>query len=452
MNNQPNAGFYTLKSFQVKPLLEENINRDSENASLPETIELAKTIQNWGITESMDSPFLSGYAIINESDNLLENVPLIGEEEIILTYQDFYGESATHSFFLYSIEDIQPAASTNDRMMKYTVRFTSMSKLAGDSSKIRKSYNSQKISDIVEDIYETFMKTDEPKYDKPIEIEETDGEQTLVIPDLRADAAMQFLSRRAYSERNKTALYRFFETRESYYFCTPEYLIEKYGDLDALEEEEKNRVYFIYNTLEDNTGTGQRIAQQSVNDFNLGTKVDTFHDMKQGTYRRTVTELDPLTRTRIERQYDYSTEVGEKEFPSPVKLTHSQAFLDKYMAIETAPEEYLLTDFPQIGQPLGLFGFFMRKPYQHFYENYTAKPIVNYHFGVNSMMLEINGRIKLYPGMSIYLELYKIAQTLSGNREVDKERSGRYIVTGISSTFNDDLFKQSIMITKGGLS
>jgi len=54
--------------------------------------------------------------------------------------------------------------------------------------------------------------------------------------------------------------------------------------------------------------------------------------------------------------------------------------------------------------------------------------------------------------MSIYLELYKIAQTLSGNREVDKERSGRYIVTGISSTFNDDLFKQSIMITKGGLS
>ena len=122
------------------------------------------------------------------------------------------------------------------------------------------------------------------------------------------------------------------------------------------------------------------------------------------------------------------------------------------MAVETAPEEYLLTDFPQIGQPLGLFGFFMKKPYQHFYENYTAKPIVNYHFGVNSMMLEINGRINLYPGMSIYLELYKIAQTLSGNREIDKERSGRYIVTGVSSTFNDDLFKQSIMITKGGLS
>ena len=448
MDNVTNAGFYTLKSFKIKPIIEENINRDSENNSLPEHIEVTKTIVNWGITESMNSPFISGFAIINESDNLLEDVPLIGEEEIELTYTDFYGESATHKFFLYSIEDIKPAASTNDRMMKYTVRFTSVQKLQGDSKGIRKSYSNTKISDIVQDIYDTFMLTGNKDYDKEIDIEETDGEQTLVIPNLKADAAMQFLSRRAYSTRNKTALYRFFETREKYYFCTPEYLVEKYGDLDALNDDDKNPLYFIYNTLEDNTGPGQRIAQQSVNDFNYGTKVDTFLDMKQGTYRRTVTELDPTTRTRIERQYDYSTEVGDKEFPSKVKLTHSQTFLDRYMGQETAPEEYLLTDFPQIGQSQGQQN--MKKPYQHFYENYTAKPIVNYHFAVNSMILEINGRIKLYPGRVINLELYKISNTVSGNREVDHERSGRYIVTGISSTFSDDLHKQSIQITKGG--
>ena len=446
MDNVTNAGFYTLKSFKIKPILEENINRDSENNSLPEHIEVTKTIQNWGITESMNSPFISGFAIINESDNLLEDVPLIGEEEIELTYTDFYGESATHKFFLYSIEDIQPAASTNDRMMKYTVRFTTVQKLQGDSKGIRKSYSNTKISDIVQDIYDTFMLTGNKDYDKEIDIEETDGEQTLVIPNLKADAAMQFLSRRAYSTRNKTALYRFFETREKYYFCTPEYLVEKYGDLESLNDDDKNPLYFIYNTLEDNTGPGQRIAQQSVNDFSYGTKVDTFLDMKQGTYRRTVTELDPTTRTRIQRDYDYSTEVGDKEFPSKIKLTHSQNFLDRYMT--NSPEEYLLTDFPQIGQSQGQQN--MKKPYQHFYENYTAKPIVDYHFAVNSMILEINGRIGLYPGRIINLELYKISNTVSGNREVDHERSGKYIVTGISHTFSDDLYKQSIQITKGG--
>jgi hypothetical protein len=449
MDKGKQAGYYTLKSFKVKPLIEENLNTDSSNSSLVEYVELAKTIANWGISESMNSPFISGFAIINESANMLEDVPVIGEEEIELTYTDFYGESATHKFFLYAIEDIGPASSTNDRMMKYTVRFCSVSKLQGDQRSIRKSYNNTKISDIVEDIYNTFIVTDNKDYDKPIDIEETEGEQSLVIPNLRSDAAMQFLSRRAYSSKNNTSLYRFFETREKYYFCTPEYLVNKYGDIEEEIEGEINPLYFIYNTVEDNTGAGQRIAQQSVNDFGYGTKVDTFRDMKEGMYRRTITELDPTTRTQIKRDYDYSSEVGDKEFPSKVKLTHRQNFLDKYMGASTQPESYLLTDFPQIGQSTGKLN--MKKPYQHFYENYTAKPVVDYHFGVNSISMEINGRIELYPGRVVNLELYKMSNTVSGNREIDHERSGKYLVTDMVSSFAGDSFKQQIVITKGGL-
>ena len=82
MDKAVQAGFYTLKSFKVKPLLEENLNTDASNASLPEYVELSKAIVNWGITESMDNPFISGYAVVLESDNMLEDVPLIGEEEI----------------------------------------------------------------------------------------------------------------------------------------------------------------------------------------------------------------------------------------------------------------------------------------------------------------------------------------------------------------------------------
>jgi hypothetical protein len=119
------------------------------------------------------------------------------------------------------------------------------------------------------------------------------------------------------------------------------------------------------------------------------------------------------------------------------------------MAASTQPESYLLTDFPQIGQSQGQQD--MKKPYQHFYENYTSKPVVNYHFGVNSISMEINGRIDLYPGRVINLELIKFSTTISGTREIDKERSGKYIVTDVVNAFNEDRFKQQIMITKGGL-
>ena len=449
-NAQKNAGFYTLKSVKIKPLLDENLNRDAGNSSLPEYIEMTYAIVDWGLEESLDSPFISGYAVVHESDNVLESVPLLGEEEITITYEDFYGESRSYKLFLYAIEDIGPESSINDRMMKYTIRFCSVQKLQGDQRSIRKSYSTTKISDMVEDIYNTFMLTGNKDYDKEIEIEETDGEQSLVIPDLRADAAMQFLSRRAYSQRNNSSLYRFFETREKYYFCTPEYLIEKYAMFEGKTEEELNRFNFMYNTLEDNTGPGQRVAQQSVNNVQYGNKVDTFQDMKQGTYRRTVTELDPITRTRIQRDYDYTNEYQSKEMPEKVKLTHSQSFLDRYMSTSTQPEEYLLVDFPQIGQSKGKQD--MLKPYQNFYENYTSKPVVNYHLFKNALTMEINGRIDLYPGMIILLQLYKFSNTLSGNREIDRERSGKYLVTDIVHSFSGNKYTQMLSLTKGGLS
>ena len=449
-NDASQAGFYVLKNFQVKPIIEDNINRDSENQSYSEYVELSKVVTHWNLTESIDSPFISGSATIHESDNLLTTVPMRGEEELEITYEDYYGDIKTTKFFIYAIDDIGPESTTNDRMMKYTIRFCSVQKLHSDQKEIRKSWANTKISDMAEDIYNSFFITGNKDYDKEIEVEETDGEQTVVIPSLRPDAAMQFLSRRAYSANNKTSLYRFFETREKYYFCTHEYLINKYAGFEGLDDDARNRLFFIYNTVDDNTGAGQKIAQQSVNNVSYGSKVDTMADMKEGTYRRTVTELDILYRTRTSRQYDYTTEYQDVKGPEDLKLTHSNEFVNNYMGPDEAPETILVTDFPQIGQNEGEDN--MIRPYQHFYENYTAKPIANYHLAKNAFQIEVNGRISLYPGAVINLELYKFSTTIAGTREIDTERSGRYFVTEIVNAFSGASYKQQVMITKGGLS
>lgn len=69
----------------------------------------------------------------------------------------------------------------------------------------------------------------------------------------------------------------------------------------------------------------------------------------------------------------------------------------------------------------------------------------------NSFQIEVNGRHELYPGMIINVELYKFSNTLAGTKEVDRERSGKYIVLGMTSKFDADIFKQTLAITKGGL-
>jgi hypothetical protein len=54
--------------------------------------------------------------------------------------------------------------------------------------------------------------------------------------------------------------------------------------------------------------------------------------------------------------------------------------------------------------------------------------------------------------MVIDLDLYKFSNTLSGNKQTDKQRSGKYIVMSISHSFSGDSYRQSLTVTKGGLS
>jgi len=181
-----------------------------------------------------------------------------------------------------------------------------------------------------------------------------------------------------------------------------------------------------------------------------GKKVNTISDIKTGAYRRRVTELDYMNRTRITRDYDYSAEHGQYKAVDKLKLTHTKAYIDTFMQADNAPETVLVADYPQIGQGKGTDH--QLKPYQYYYENYTTKPIIDYHMEANSIAFTIKGRVDLYPGKLITVELYDFAESLSGMRTLDKERAGSYLVLSVESSFINDEFLQKLVVSKGGLS
>jgi len=448
-DKQPQAGFYALKRFDIKPIFT-NSTKSAADRNLPAGTKLNKVIVNWGITESMSSPYVHGFAVVHESNNVLKDLPIIGEEEVFIQYIDYYGKSRSEEFYVYSVEEVQPEGTINDRMLKYIIRFCSKQKLHSDRTRIRRSYADQSISEMAQALYDEYFKSGN-SWDKPIEIEATTGTQTLVIPNLRPDEAMTFLARRAFSAENKSSSFRFFETREKYFFCTYEYLLDKYKDTVADDKTAiKNNLKFIYNTANDNSGPGQEIAQQSVSTLSFGTKVNSISDIKNGNYRRRVTELDYLSRTRITRDYDYSAEFNEFKQVDTIKQTHTSEYINTFMQPADAPETVLIADYPQIGQNLGEVKNQLR-PYQYYYENYTIKPIVDYHMQVNAITTSINGRVNMYPGMVIMLELYEFAESLEGRRKLDTERTGKYLVTAVNNSFNGDQYSQQLTLTKGGL-
>ena len=120
------------------------------------------------------------------------------------------------------------------------------------------------------------------------------------------------------------------------------------------------------------------------------------------------------------------------------------------MQPDDAPETVLIADYPQIGANLGEVKYQLR-PYQYYYENYSIKPIINYHMSVNALTTTIKGRVSLYPVQIVILELYEFAESLDGRRKLDTERTGKYMIASINNSFNGDDYTQNLVLTRGGL-
>jgi len=154
-SNQQQAGFYTLKQFKISPVIQ-NVN-DVVDKNLPESTELNKVILNWGISESVNSPYVHGYAVVHEGNNILADLPIIGEEEVDIMYIDFYGKTRRESYYVYAVEEIQPESSINDKIVKYIIRFCSKQKLHADTTELRRSYADQTISSMARSLYEDYF-------------------------------------------------------------------------------------------------------------------------------------------------------------------------------------------------------------------------------------------------------------------------------------------------------
>jgi hypothetical protein len=51
----------------------------------------------------------------------------------------------------------------------------------------------------------------------------------------------------------------------------------------------------------------------------------------------------------------------------------------------------------------------------------------------------------------IYLEVYEFAEVGEESIKLDTERSGPYMVMDVFNSFAEDIYKQTLTITKGGL-
>lgn len=441
-NNLSQAGHYELISVYLS-----NYTRDKK-------VEVSALISGFIIKESMSAPFMTGTTTIFDSDDILSLMPVIGEEFIEFTYKDFFGKTRTDEFMVFSVSDIKYPDPNNQTLIQYTLNFVSSPRILTDGFRVMKTFKNQKVSDYVQQHYDESFKDSISKRGikpKEISVQETDGIQNLIIPNLTPVETFLFFARYAYKSDSNTQTYRFFENRDSYFFGTNEYITKRYGtkvsdtEMRAPSPLQDGKVKnFYYNYLANMDAKSQYTLMFNIGDINFGEKVNTINDIARGAYKRNVYAIDVLNGSILipEKPYsmldDFATE--------KVKLPHTKQFIDE--VISDKHIRFVLKDYTA---PADVSGPAVR-PDANYSDLYNKKGSYFYQYEQNTVEVEIYGHNDIVAGSIVNLQLSLRTKANTDNtQKLDIERSGYYIVNEIKNEFLNKEYKQKLTLSRYGI-
>jgi hypothetical protein len=442
------AGAFTLDSFKVSKL-------DGSKS-----VDIRLIIHAFNIVESMSAGSIRGTAMVYDSADLVTTFPLLGEELVEITYTDYYGTKRTDVMFLYGVADVGYATDTSGSMTKYTLSFASLPKVLSENVRVQKTYkpntvdNLSKISDYVKSVYDEHYKKpveELSKTPKNIVIESTDGAQGYVIPRLTPEQTMHFFARKAYSAASDTQSFRFFESREMFFFTTNEYMLERLnpnagrpvdgpGGGVATPSDQTIVPIFTRNYSPDRNANRQLTAMSELLSVDFKSKVNTVEDINKGAYKKATYEIDVLNGTITKTDYDHLQTFKEEK----QKLVHGSKFIDERISKEK--ERFVIKDYASIGATQGTDV----RDEMYYASVYNVKPTTFYHYERNKIGVTIYGRNKIFAGSVIEIKLAE-ATSKTDSVKIDVERSGKYIVESVDNQFNENIYTQKLMLSRGGI-
>jgi hypothetical protein len=401
------------------------------------SLEISGLIPVFSIEESINKDSIRGSATIIDATNLLDDLPLRGEETLKLVIEDALKQKNEYTFRIYKVDDVAISA-TNDTLT-YRIHFVSASSFDAMFRRIIEPFD-DKISAIAEQIFARYY----PGVSKDLVLEETVGLFRCVIPNYTAPQTMNFLANRAFSTQSPSCSFRFFETAENYFFASDEYLIGRFLENKDLIKE------FIFSDAIEKSGE-QFIAQmQNIIELENAERVNTVTDLISGSYRSKVIEID-LTRRRVtmpakseENEYIYENERDKYRITASQNSTdsevHTQQFVQDYFTEENERRYIIVKDYSEDGTS-------QLRGEQFLPEIVANRTAYRSHLGNTPVRAKINGRFDLSAGDVINLKIPDFGLA-SGKQDLNKRLSGYYFVEAVTHVFERDIHSTLLHLLK----
>jgi len=382
--------------------------------------EIKKLVQELSYYEDIYTFAISGYITLTDAQGFVELFQLTGNEYLEMDFGKTKNgpNNINKKFRVYKLAPRTPTGNMNTEF--YTLYFCSEELLLSEQIKVSYSYKGQKISDNIENILTEKLRVSSDNIEI---IEETTGISNLVMPRVKPFEAISWLSNYARPKSTGTvgADMLFFETKNGFNFR-------------SLQSMYKDDVYATYKYQAKNIDNQHQSFQEKVTTvikYEIVKTYDMVNEINSGTLSNKLISLDPITRTFQVTNFNYSkyknqsSSLNSGDVTNKIKNRFGKTETESYegtlkMVVGNANQqnnEYIKNTDVDVKD------VFM----ENNIPNRTAQlALANY----TIVKVSIPGDTGITAGRTVQFNTYSLKPS-SGNRELDKFYSGKYLVTAV---------------------
>jgi hypothetical protein len=368
------------------------------------SLDILAMIAEITIYEDLFSTTLSGHIMIEDSNDLINTLPLIGQELFSLriktpTLQTFVDKI----FYVYKLQ----ARNSKKRVQTYMLNFCSRELITSSNSKVAKSFSGN-ITDSVESIFR------DPRYlasDSLLYLDRTKNSYSFIAPYWSPLETINWMTGKSINEKG-VPNYLFFETNQSF----------EYVSVDKLINGPVTRTY-IYSDVDSQTVVGAggdlETRYSIVESIETGVTFDYLRNLNAGMLSSRLSTIDLTTKNINTTTFDYIDDFD--------KSTHL--------------EKYPLKTNTLLRRKIASLYFLEKNNYQT--GNFKKQGYKDFFLQRNSLLeqlsafkiaIKVHGRTDVKVGQVVKFMMLEMRQILAD--EVDSSGisdyyGGKYLVTAI---------------------
>lgn len=279
--------------------------------------------------EDLSKPYITGTLYINESLDLINLFPLVGEEVLTLEFHTpgIDDTRKTRKFIIYRMSSLEPIA---DKSNKFLLHFISIEKAFDLNMKLSRTFEGR-ISEIVKTILL------DPKIlgtTKNITVEDTSNVTAFTACYWSPMKCIDYLTRMATNDRS-IPNYTFFENAAGINFVSLDSLYSLPVLFEFNEDATMRRITKAGSAVIDVTEGYKQILS-----FNAPTGFNYTERCLEGMYGSQLISIDPVTKKYSSKLYRSNDDFDKRNHLNPMSVISDKAFVRSEQVTLYAPKHY----------------------------------------------------------------------------------------------------------------